>query len=122
MWDLTVDLANRPGTIADVGEALGAAGINIHGGCGFPCGGTGVMHLLVDDAEVCRHVLTGAGLTPGDARPVLTVKLQDRVGEMGDYARRLADAGINIDLIYLTVDGRLVLGVDDLEMANRLLF
>lgn len=55
--DLTVVLEDRPGTIAHMGEALGKAGINIDGGCGFPCEGKGVLHILVEDAADARRVL-----------------------------------------------------------------
>ncbi len=48
-WDVTVELENRPGTIADMGEAAAGAGVNLSGLCGFPCEGVGVLHVLVDD-------------------------------------------------------------------------
>ena len=60
--DLTVVLEDRPGTIADLGEALGEAGINIVGICGIPCEGKGILHILVDDAPGARRALETAGL------------------------------------------------------------
>ena len=118
MWDLTVKLEDRPGTIADLGEALGAAGINIYGGCGFPCEGVGIIHVLVDDADAAKEALAAAGLEASSERPVLTIKVEDRPGELGKHARRMADAGVNVDLLYLTADSRLVFGVDDLDKAK----
>jgi len=56
--DLTVVLEDRPGTLADVGEALGKAGINIDGLCGFPCQGKGILHILVEDAAAARFTQT----------------------------------------------------------------
>ncbi len=55
--DLTVVLENRPGTLAELGEALGKAGINVDGMCGFPCEGRGVIHILVEDAGAARIAL-----------------------------------------------------------------
>src|SRR5918995_6703725 len=51
MKDLTVILENRPGRLADLGEAKGRAGVNIEGVCGTTEGGQGVIHVLVGDAE-----------------------------------------------------------------------
>jgi hypothetical protein len=93
--DLAVVLENRPGTIADLGEALGKAGINIDGMCGFPCEGKGLMHILVDDAPGAR-----------------------RLGTLGEVARKIANAGVNVDLMYKATRTKLVIGADDLEKAQ----
>jgi len=50
MKDLTVSLEDRPGTLADLGEALGKAGINIEGMCAVAGEGRSIIHLLVTDA------------------------------------------------------------------------
>ena len=116
--DLTVELEDRPGTLADVGESLGNAGVNIDGGCGFATGGRADFHFLVEDADGARKAIEGAGLTVKDERDVVILDVTDKPGELGAIARRLADAGVNIDLVYLTARGQLVLGVDDLEKAR----
>ena len=119
--DLTIVLENRPGTLAQLGEALGRAGINILGGCGFQSGGQGLIHLLVEDAERAKRTLQEAGVEVQDDRPVLVTSINDQPGELGKLARRIANAGVNIDLIYLTAGGQLVLGVDDPEKARAAL-
>jgi hypothetical protein len=116
--DLTVILADRPGTLADMGEALGRAGINIDGVCGFPCGGEGVGHLLVEDSAAARRALEDAGIEVREERQVLVLEIEDRPGALGEISRRIADAGANIDLIYVASNNRLVLGVDDLDRAQ----
>ena len=119
--DLTVILENRPGTLADLGEALGKAGINIEGMCGFPCEGQGVMHLLVEDTAGVRSTLEGIGITVAGERDVLILEVEDRPGAFGDMARKIADAGVNVDLGYLATGTRLVIGADDLEKAQAAL-
>lgn len=119
--DLTVILQNKPGTIADLGEALGAAGINIDGGCGFPCEGVGVMHILVEDGAAARSALEAQGFEIRDERNVLVIQGEDRPGELGEIARKIANAGINIDLLYPAFNNRLVLGVDDLDGTRSVL-
>lgn len=120
-WDITVALENRPGTLAELGETAGNAEVNLDGVCGFPCEGVGVIHVLVDDPALARDAFTGAGITVRDEREVLVADVTDRPGELGELTRRLADAGVNVDLIYLATNTRLVLGVDDLDTARDLL-
>jgi hypothetical protein len=119
--DLTVVLVNRPGTLADAGEALGRAGINIDGVCGFPSGAEGIMHVLVADATAAREALTAAELEVRDERHVVVTSVEDRPGAGGELLRRVADAGANVDLIYLTMGGQLVLSGGDVSAIERAL-
>lgn len=119
-WDIAVELENRPGTLAELGEAVGKAGVNLDGVCGIPCEGVGVIHVLVEDPATARDALTQAGIAIREEREVLVVDVTDRPGELGELTRRLADAGVNVDLTYLATNTRLVLGVDDLEAARNL--
>jgi len=117
--DLTVVLVNRPGTLADAGEALGNAGINIDGVCGFPSGSEGILHVLVEDAAGAREALSAAGLEVRDERDVVIASVEDRPGTGGALLRRIADAGANVDLVYLTMDGRLVISGGDVAAIQR---
>jgi hypothetical protein len=116
--DLTVMLEDRPGTLADMGEALGKAGINIEGVCGFPGQGKGVIHFLVDDAVAARRTLEAAKIHVQEERDVLVLNIADRPGEFGQICRKIAKAGVNINLSYLASNTRLVLGVDNLDKAR----
>lgn len=119
--DLTVFLEDRPGTIADMGEALGNAGVNIDAMCGFPSEGRGVIHLLVEDAAAARAALEGAGIEVGAERDVILFEGEDRPGMLGEAARKIANAGVNFDLIYKATATTIVIGVDDLEKAQAAL-
>src|SRR2546430_9212628 len=59
--DLTIELDEKVGTVAAAAEALGKAGVNIEGICGFVVGGKGVGHVLVEDAGKARQALQSAG-------------------------------------------------------------
>ncbi|MBW3665813.1 MAG: amino acid-binding protein [Actinobacteria bacterium] len=113
--DLTIILDNRPGTIAAAGEALGGAGVNIEGTCGFPCGGEGILHVLVEDAGTARQAAEDAGFEVRDERDVVVVDIDDQPGALGELTRRIADQGVNVDLVYLATATRVVLGGDDVE-------
>ncbi len=121
MKDLSILLEDRPGTLADMGEALGKANINIEGTCGFPCEGKGVGHVLVEDSSAARRVLEEAGINVGEERDVLILELEDQPGEFGKAARKIANAGVNLNLMYVASRNRLVLGVDDLSKAKAAL-
>jgi hypothetical protein len=123
MKDLTVILANKPGTLADAFEALGGAGVNVAGACGFPAAGEGILHVLVEDAQAARRAIEGAGLEVRDERDVVVLDpLPAQPGVGGAVLRRIANQGVNVDLAYITEDGRAVLSGDDvpaLEQAAR---
>lgn len=119
--DLTVILDDRPGTLATLTEALGKAGINIDGLCGFPSEGKGVIHILVQDAAAARRAVEAAGFRVRGEREVLVLDAQDRPGEVGQITRRIANAGVNIDLIYVATRTRVVIGASDLPKAKAAL-
>lgn len=116
--DLTVILEDRPGSLAKVGEALGKAGVNIDGICGMTVEGKGVIHILVEDAVKARRVLEANHIEVSGDLDVLVLEVEDRPSVLGNIARRLANAGVNINLAYLATTTRLVIGVDDLEKAS----
>src|SRR5918994_7261209 len=92
--DMTIVVENRPGALANIGEATGQAGINIYGVSGMNCEGRGVIHLLVGNAAKTREAVEAAGLEVIDEREVLMLDVEDRAGEMGNVARQLAEAGV----------------------------
>ena len=110
---------DEPGVLARLGEAAGAAGINIEGIAAFTGEGRGIVHVLVPDAEEALRVLSAAGLDVRAARDVLVVDIPDQPGALGGVCRQLADAGVNIQQAYLATGSRAVLAVDDLATARR---
>jgi hypothetical protein len=119
MKDLSVVLDDKPGSLADLGEATGGANINIEGMCATTSGGKGEIHLLVEEPEATRQALQGARIEVSGDRDVLVVEVEDRPGTMAEVARKLGDADVNIEFAYTTFGGvRLVFGVDDLDKAR----
>ena len=119
--DLTVRLTDAPGAMAGACEALGNAGINIDGCCAYPAGTAGQLHLLVEDAAAARAALRAADYEVVQDRDVIVHELEDVPGSAGAALRRIADAGANLELVYIAAGTRLVLGVDDLEAARSAL-
>ena len=114
--DLAVSVADRPGGLADVGEALGNAGINIEGLCGVGLGDRGVIHVLVEDGAAARAALEGAGLNVESEAEAIVSAIPGDVrtpGTLGKMARTVAEAGVNMRAVYLATDNRAVTVTDD---------
>ena len=123
--DFTVILHDQPGELARLGEVLGDAGVNIGGFAAFTGDGHGVIHVLVEDDAAPRatEALREAKMGVADEREVLVIDAEDRPGTLGEMARELAAANVNIDLAYTTSGGgmKIVIATDDLESARRAL-
>jgi hypothetical protein len=119
--DLKVILEDKPGSLAKLGEILGVAGVNIEGICGTTVQGKGEVHVLVEDAKKARRALEASQFNVPEEMDVLVMEVEDRPGNLGNIARRLAAERINIHLAYLATSTRLVLGVDDIEKARTVL-
>ncbi len=121
--EIVLATEDRPGVIATLGELFGEAGVNIEAAAAFVHEGTGFLHFVVDDADRALAALKRAGWKVRQSREVLAVSLDDRPGELGRYARRLADAGINITALYSgggrAGDRSIIVSVDDLSAARR---
>ncbi len=116
--DLTVLLReNRPGEFARAAEALGKARVNIEGVTEIE----GTVHLLVEDAAAARKALESAGLKVQAEREVLVVDVPDRPGELATITRKIADAGVNLDVLYMATNTRVVISADDVTKARRAL-
>lgn len=116
--EISVRLANKPGTLADLGETLGAADINLEAVQGVSTDGTSVLRFLCEDVSAAQLALDAAGIEY-TTREVVTIQALHEPGTLGDVARVMADAGINIDSVYVTGSGDVVLGVDDVQGAQE---
>jgi organic hydroperoxide reductase OsmC/OhrA len=119
MKDLTIRLENRPGALAEMGEALGRAGVSIEGGGAFVADGEGMAHFLFNDGAAARKVLEGAGIEVMAERDVMVQRLdQEKPGQLGAIAREMAKAGVNLEVMYSDHQNQLILGVDNLEKGR----
>ncbi len=119
MYDLTIALENRPGALAEMGEALGRAAVSIAGGGAWVVQGEGVAHFLFEDGYAARTALETAGIRVLEVREVLVQRLNQAVpGQLGRITRRMADAGVNIEVLYSDHDHQLILVVDDVAKGR----
>ncbi len=125
MKDLSITLEDRAGTLATLGEALGKAGINVEGMCAVSHEGRGIIHLLVEDAAAARTALEGAGIKVEGESEAIVAEFPsadvDRPGALGEMARKVADAGVNIRVVYLATKNRSVAVTSDNAKARQAL-
>jgi len=119
MKDLAIVLEDRPGALAEMGETLGRAGVSIEGGGAWVVGGSGAAHFLFEDGTAARQALEAAGMRVLAEREVVVVRLEQAVpGQLGLLTRRMAEAGVNIEVLYSDHEHRLILVVDDLARGQ----
>lgn len=119
----TVELVNRPGALARLCEVLAAHGINLELG-GITAGDQGSIVFTASDEDTAAAALGAAGIR-FTRRPALLVQCRDEPGEGAKFARKLADAGVNIEaLLEIAIsEGQVTLAclVDNLEDARTAL-
>jgi hypothetical protein len=117
-----VEGENRPGELARIAEAIANRGINITSGSLGSCGGRGTVAILSNDESGTRSALLDAGLTFHETE-VIPVSLEDKPGSLATVARRLADAGVNIETVIPTgMSGNrvtLAIGCDKPDVARN---
>lgn len=119
MKDLAIELENRPGALAEMGEALGRAGVSVEGGGAFVVNGRGIAHFLFSDGTAARAALAAAGIRVIEEREVLVQRLnQSEPGQLGKISSRMAGAGVNIEVLYSDHDHNLILVVDDVAAGR----
>lgn len=119
MHDVAIRLEHRPGALAEMGEALGQAGISIEGGGGFVVEGQAVGHFLFTDGHAAKGALEAAGIKVVGVREVLVQRLdQETPGQLGKLARAMAEAGVNLEVVYSDHAHQLILVVDEVEKGR----
>lgn len=125
LTELVVRLEHRPGALAALSELLGQNDVDIVALAVVAVPGQEALaHMVVDPADVAVKVLSETGARLERVREVLVVSLDDEPGALGRYCRRLAEAGINLEAVYVAGDEdgskQLVMAVSDLDAARGL--
>lgn len=91
-----IELENQVGELARITEAIAAKDINITGFSGSTCGDSGTILVLTDDDASTKAALQDMGCSFSE-QEIVEVTLQHVPGTLAKAARRLAEAGVNID-------------------------
>src|SRR6201997_4171351 len=120
-FDLVIDIENTPGALAEVAAAISDAGVNIAAATCIGNGERAELHILVPHAEAARHLLAISHLGVSREREVVVVEVEDRPGVLADLTRKVARAGINLDLVYVATRNRVVFGSRDITSLKAAL-
>ena len=119
--DLAIDIDNTPGALAEVAAAISDAGVNIAAATCVGAAERAELHILVPHAEAVRHALGISHVGVSREREVAVVDVTDRPGVLADITRRVASAGVNLELVYIATGNRLVLGAADMDALRAAL-
>src|SRR3954470_11995603 len=119
--DLVIDIENSPGALAEVAAAISDAGVNIAAATCLGSGERAELHILVRHAEAVRHLLAISHLAVTREREVVVVEVEDRPGVLADLTRKIARAGIDLDLVYVATRNRVVFGARPLPALQAAL-
>jgi hypothetical protein len=119
--DLVIDVDNQPGALAEVAQAISDAGVNIAAATCVGAAERAELHILVPHAEAAKHALAISHLAVSREREVVVVEVEDRPGVLADLTRKIARAGVNLDLVYIATRNRVVFGAPDIEALRAAL-
>jgi hypothetical protein len=119
--DLVIEIENTPGALAGVAAAISDAGVNIAAATFTGAGERAEVHILVPHAEAARHSLAISHLAVTREREVVVIDVEDRPGVLADLTRKIAKAGVDLDLVYVATQNRVVFGAADLDALKAAL-
>ena len=120
-FDLVIDIENTPGALAKVAAAVSDAGVNLAAATCMGNGERAELHILVPHPEAARHSLATAQMAVTREREVVVVDVEDNPGVLADLTRKIAKAGVDLDLVYIATRNRVVFGAPDLAALRAAL-
>jgi hypothetical protein len=123
--ELRVTMEDRPGSLAKLADALGKAGVNMDAIAAQTSAGSGDIRILVEDTAAARKALDAAGIRVQGEREMVFADLADTPGSLAAAARKLSDANLNVDAIYVVGGAggkkQLAIGVSDVAKGRAAL-
>ncbi|BBB90855.1 MAG TPA: amino acid-binding protein [Methylomusa anaerophila] len=122
---MSVFVENQPGKMAEVLGTLKSNGVNIRALALADTADFGILRIIVNEPERVRNILRESGFTVR-LTPVLTMIVSDNPGGLYELINLLSNAGVSIEYMYAfaaygSQDARVVLKVDNLVLAERLI-
>jgi hypothetical protein len=124
MKDLVIHVTHRTGEIARIAGALARKDVNIKSIAGLNIEHQGIIRVIPDDIDTARSALKDANIRFEEGE-LATVLLENKAGELAELASKLANAGINVQALYVIgLEGELVeiaIAVDDIKKTKKVL-
>lgn len=124
MRDLAIQATHHPGELARITNALSLAGVNIKSIAALSFGNQALIRIIPDDIDAARGALRDGNIR-FEEKELVTVLLENQAGEVTGVAAKLADAGLNLEALYVVgLAGDMVelaFAVDDVKKAKKIL-
>ena len=119
-------LSNSPGVVAHLCEALREYGVNIRAVAVMDTVDIGTIRMVTDDVDTAKDALQNVGAAFVE-RPVLSVLIPNRPGELSRVAQQIASHGVNIEYFYASAAPETshclaIFRVSDIERALKIDF
>ena len=99
--EISFTMSNRVGLLSEVTTAIAGAKVNITAICAYAMENSAYFMLTTDGNAKAKKALAPLGvlLEEGD---VVEIEVPNKAGELQKVAKKLADAGIDIEYMYAT--------------------
>jgi len=94
-------MPNRVGLLSEVTTAIAGVKINITAICAYGMGNTAYFMLTTNSNAKVKKALATLGVII-EERDVVQVEVPDKLGELQKIAKKIANAGIDIEYMYAT--------------------
>jgi hypothetical protein len=121
MMDLVIEVDNEPGALASVAGAMSDAGVNMSAATCLGGDSKAELHVVVPHGEAAKHALAHSGLAVTREREVIVVEVDDRPGVLADLAAQVSRAGVDLDLVFVATNNRIVFGAKDMDALRSAL-
>jgi hypothetical protein len=99
--EISFTMPNKAGLLSEVSRAIAGAGVNITAICAYAMGDTAYFMLTTASNVKAKKALVPLSVAV-EERDVVEVELLNRPGELQKVAKRIANAGIDIEYMYAT--------------------
>jgi hypothetical protein len=117
---IVIRVEDRPGTLGEIATLLGEKKVNLRAVHGSNVAGQGVVRLVVDKVALAKKTLAARGWNAAEEQ-ILQVDLADHPGALGEVAKLLGDARVNIEYVFASTGGgrraTAFLAVSDIQAA-----
>ncbi len=99
--EISFTMPNKVGLLSEVTTAIAGAKVNITAICAYGMGNTAYFMLTTNSNAKVKKALATLGVII-EERDVVEVEVPDKPGELQKIAKKIAEAGVDIEYMYAT--------------------
>ena len=99
--EISFTMSNKVGLLSEVTTAIAAAKVNVTAICAYAMENSATFMLTTDSNAKAKKALAPLAVTI-EERDVVAVEVPNKSGELRKVAKKIADAGIDIEYMYAT--------------------